>query len=68
VSLVAGCVRQEAREQVAVPEDIVNLLSDARTFLQDKCEPPVYVSDRRLIKAVALMQVCHAVAITCGQR
>ena len=25
---------------------------------QDKCEPPVYVSDRRLVKAVALMQVC----------
>ena len=25
--------------------------------LQEKCEPPVYVSDRRLVKAVALMQV-----------
>lgn len=24
---------------------------------QEKCEPPVYVSDRRLVKAVALMQV-----------
>ena len=27
------------------------------TRLQEKCEPPVYVSDRRLVKAVALMQV-----------
>ncbi len=28
-----------------------------RVPLQDKCEPPIYVSDRRLVKAVALMQV-----------
>ena len=34
----------------------MNLLSDVRSFLQDKCEPPVYVSDRRLLKTVALMQ------------
>ena len=26
-------------------------------YLQEKIEPPVYVSDRRLVKAVALMQV-----------
>lgn len=32
--------------------------------LQEKCEPPVYVSDRRLVKAVALMQVA---AYTCGR-
>lgn len=31
---------------------------------QEKCEPPVYVSDRRLVKAVALMQVA---AYTCGR-
>ena len=40
-----------------MPEEIINLLSDVRTYLQDKCEPPVYVSDRRLVKAVAIMQV-----------
>jgi len=34
----------------------VDLLADLRGHLQDKCEPPVYVSDRRLVKAVALMQ------------
>ena len=48
--------RQEA-QKVKVPEEIINLLSDVRTYLQDKCEPPVYVSDRRLVKAVAIMQV-----------
>ena len=44
-------------KKVAVPEEIVNLLSDVRSFLQEKCEPPVYVSDRRLVKALALLQV-----------
>ena len=48
--------RSEAAQRVAVPEEIINLLSDVRSFLQDKCEPPVYVSDRRLLKTVALMQ------------
>ncbi|KAK9908998.1 hypothetical protein WJX75_005865 [Coccomyxa subellipsoidea] len=49
--------RSEAMEKVAVPEEIINLLSDVRSFLQEKCEPPVYVSDRRLVKALALLQV-----------
>lgn len=31
------------------------------TCLQDKCEPPIYVSDRRFMKAVQLLQVAaHA--------
>jgi MoxR-like ATPase len=50
--------REKAQNKVAVPEEIINLLSDVRAFLQEKCEPPVYVSDRRLVKAVGLMQVC----------
>lgn len=40
-----------------VPESIILLMGDLRTYLQEKCEPPIYVSDRRLVKAVALMQV-----------
>ncbi len=28
-----------------------------RDYLQDKCEPPVYVSDRRFMKAINLLQV-----------
>ncbi|KAK9841968.1 hypothetical protein WJX81_001717 [Elliptochloris bilobata] len=50
-------VRRQAASAVAVPEEVVDLLADLREHLQDKCEPPVYVSDRRLVKAVALMQV-----------
>jgi len=49
--------------KVKVPEEIINLLSDVRTYLQDKCEPPVYVSDRRLVKAVAIMQVCTSLSL-----
>ena len=55
--------RRRALAAVSVPADVLNLVADLRAFLQDKCEPPVYVSDRRLVKAVALMQVrapaCH---------
>ena len=42
---------------VTVPEDVMDLLADLREHLQMRCEPPVYVSDRRLVKAVRLMQV-----------
>lgn len=28
-----------------------------RVHLQERCEPPVYVSDRRFMKAVQLLQV-----------
>ena len=27
------------------------------SWLQDKCEPPVYVSDRRFMKAIQMLQV-----------
>lgn len=56
VPAAVHCCRQKALS-VAVQEEIVILLSDIRTVLQDKSEPPVYVSDRRLVKAVAIMQV-----------
>lgn len=49
--------RARAEEAVEVPPAVLNLIADLRAFLQDKCEPPVYVSDRRLVKAVGLMQV-----------
>ena len=41
-----------------VPEAVLDLLADLRRHLQEDCEPPVYVSDRRLVKALALLQVC----------
>ena len=40
-----------------LPESVVDLLTGLRDYLQDKCEPPVYVSDRRFMKAINLLQV-----------
>ena len=51
-------VRSAAEASVDVPNSVVDLIVDLRAFLQDKCEPPVYVSDRRLVKSVALLRVC----------
>ncbi|KAK9820069.1 hypothetical protein WJX72_005748 [[Myrmecia] bisecta] len=58
-------IRSTAMSTVKVPASIVDLLISLRTFLQEKCEPPVYVSDRRLKKAVQLMQVA---AYTSGRQ
>eukprot|EP00879_Flechtneria_rotunda_P016353 GHRR01017110.1.p1 GENE.GHRR01017110.1~~GHRR01017110.1.p1 ORF type:complete len:436 (+),score=134.72 GHRR01017110.1:170-1477(+) len=49
--------RTAALQAVRVPQHVIQLLADLRGYLQEKVEPPVYVSDRRLVKAVALMQV-----------
>ena len=51
-------VRSAAEASVNVPSSVVDLIVDLRAFLQDKCEPPVYVSDRRLVKSVSLLRVC----------
>jgi MoxR-like ATPase len=51
-------VRSAAEASVDVPSSVVDLIVDLRSFLQDKCEPPVYVSDRRLVKSVSLLRVC----------
>lgn len=56
--------RKRAEDTVEVPVSVLNLIADLRAFLQEKCEPPVYVSDRRLVKAVGLMQVA---AYTAGR-
>ncbi len=59
-ALLTGSVsgRSQAVKTVSVPTEVVNVLTDLRSYLQDKLEPPVYVSDRRLVKSVALLQVC----------
>lgn len=49
--------RSEAAKNVKVPMDVIDLLADLRTWLQEQCEPPVYLSDRRLVKAMGLLQV-----------
>lgn len=50
------CKRQ-ALSNVRVPQNVIQMVTDLRTYLQEKIEPPVYVSDRRLVKAVQLLQV-----------
>lgn len=46
-----------AYSAVDLPDAVVDILTSLRNHLQDKCEPPVYVSDRRFMKAVNLLQV-----------
>jgi MoxR-like ATPase len=45
-----------ARLAVDVPDSVIDLLVGLRTHLQERCEPPVYVSDRRFMKSVSLLQ------------
>ena len=52
-----GGVKAAAEAAVDVPQSVIDLIVDLRAHLQDKCEPPVYVSDRRLVKAIALLRV-----------
>ena len=42
---------------VDLPDAVIDILTSLRNHLQDKCEPPVYVSDRRFMKSVNLLQV-----------
>jgi MoxR-like ATPase len=46
-----------AVENVDISDEIIDVLTELRNYLQDKCEPPIYVSDRRFMKAVNMMQV-----------
>jgi len=49
--------KAEALGRVRVPPAVIQMITDLRTYLQEKIEPPVYVSDRRLVKAIQLLQV-----------
>ncbi len=42
-----------------MPDSVKELIISLRNYLQDTCEPPVYVSDRRLLKAVAMLKVSN---------
>lgn len=50
-----------------VPPSVIQMITDLRTYLQEKIEPPVYVSDRRLVKAIQLLQVGAAWMLKCVQ-
>jgi MoxR-like ATPase len=56
-------VKAAAEAAVDVPQSVVDLMVDLRSYLQNKCEPPVYVSDRRLVKSIALLRVVGAVHV-----
>lgn len=49
--------REDANKNVTVPDSVKELIISLRNYLQDTCEPPVYVSDRRLLKSVAMLKV-----------
>lgn len=49
--------RDLAIDHVDISDEIIDVLTELRNYLQDKCEPPIYVSDRRFMKAVNMMQV-----------
>jgi MoxR-like ATPase len=50
----------EAAETVVLPRDVLVILRGLRTYLRDEVDPPVYLSDRRLKKAAALLQTAAA--------
>ena len=39
-----AAVRTRAYAEVTLPSEIIDLLTELRTYLQQECEPPVYVS------------------------
>lgn len=50
-----------AYSSVEVTDAVIDVLTSLRDYMQDKCEPPVYVSDRRFMKSIQMMQVAaHA--------
>lgn len=60
IDTVADACRSTASKAVGavdVPESVIDVLTSLRNYLQDKCEPPIYVSDRRFMKALNLLQV-----------
>ena len=56
ISNITRC-RRTAKNTVEVSDDINELIIGVRNYLQDTCEPPCYVSDRRLLKAVDMLKV-----------
>jgi len=51
-------VKAGSERHVAVPKSVVILLKKLRVYLRTCLEPPVHISDRRLIQIVQLLRVC----------
>ncbi|QDZ24804.1 P-loop-containing nucleoside triphosphate hydrolase [Chloropicon primus] len=56
---------EEARREVAVPNQVIDILARLRSHLMEECEPPIYISDRRLLKCVGMLKMC---AFTNGRK
>lgn len=48
---------RSAAASVDFPDHLLQMVADLRTFLRDKAEPPAYISDRRIAKAVRLIRL-----------
>jgi MoxR-like ATPase len=60
--------RASALQAVTVPRHVIDILVDLRTHMQEQLEPPAYISDRRLVKAVDLMKACILSSCPCHLR
>jgi MoxR-like ATPase len=50
-------IRFEALRRVNVTEQLVKLVSALRKYMQTEQEPPLYISDRRLVKMINMLKV-----------
>jgi MoxR-like ATPase len=56
---LTAAIEQQAA-QVTLSADAMHLLRDVRAFLRDEADPPVYISDRRLVKAAHMLRIAAA--------
>jgi MoxR-like ATPase len=59
-----AAVRARAYAEVSLPSEIIDLLTELRTYLQQTCEPPVYVSGAPRMRS--LQQECVHTADACA--
>jgi MoxR-like ATPase len=53
---------------VRVPKSVIAMIADLRSHLQENLEPPVYVSDRRLVKAIGMLQASTSTEYNASNR
>jgi MoxR-like ATPase len=56
--LISSCLQDASR--VIVPQYVLNLLRDCRVFMRDEADPPIFCSDRRLLKTVRILAMSAA--------
>ena len=47
-----------AQRNVEVPSRVIDILARLRSHLMQECEPPIYISDRRLLKCINMLKMC----------